>query len=369
MEFSRAFDTVTHAKLLFKLKAYGISGDLLNFISYFLSDRSDCTKVGNSYSSSTKIRSGIVQGSCLGPLLFVLFINDIVRNLNIDTTAKMYADDMKIYAKINIEQDAINFQKSLDAIYKWSKDWQLQISLHKCFIILLDRRSQRYGFNSFCFKLGDFIIDRKSTVRDLGVKVDAKLSFSDHISRIVMTAYQRSNLIFRSFTSKNPASLIRAFKVYVRPLLEYNSQVWSPITMKDIISIEKVQKQFTKRISECKNLTYYQRLKKFNLESLEVRRLRADLKFTYKLLFSKIGNDYSKFFIVQKPADRQLRSHDHQIRPVHKLTSVRSNHCLFYRIATVWNSLPPTTNFSSVNAFNNSISAQHLIKYCKFNFG
>lgn len=367
VDFSRAFDSVTHAKLLHKLKSYGISGELLEFIGYFLFDRSHCTKVGNSYSSSTKIRSGIVQGSCLGPLLFVLFINDIVRNLNIETTAKLFADDIKIYAKINTEQDATNFQKSLDIIYKWSKDWQLEISLHKCFIILLCRHSR--GFNSFSFKLGDFIIQQKPSVRDLGVEVDEKLTFTNHVSNIVMNASQRSHLIFRSFTSKNPASLIRAFKIYVRPLLEYNSQVWSPITIKDITSIEKVQKQFTKRIPGCKNLTYYQRLKKFNLESLELRRLRADLKFTYKLIFNKTAVDYTKFFIIQTPTDRQLRSHNYQIRPVKRLKTNRSNQCLFYRIANMWNNLPPTTNFSSITSFESSIPSDFFIKFCKFNFG
>ena len=369
VDFSRAFDSVTHAKLLHKLKSYGISGELLDFISYFLADRSHCTKVGNSYSSSTKIRSGIVQGSCLGPLLFVLFINDITRNLNIETTAKLFADDIKVYAKINTEQDAINFQKSLDIIYKWSKDWQLEISLHKCFIILLGTHSQRYCFNSFSFKLGDFIIQHKSTVRDLGVEVDEKLSFSNHVSNIVMNASQRSHLILRSFTSKNPASLIRAFKIYVRPLLEYNSQVWSPITMKDITSIEKVQKQFTKRIPGCKTLTYYQRLKKFNLESLELRRLRADLKFTYKLIFNKTAADYTQFFTIQTPTDRQLRSHSYQIRPTQRVRTNRSNHCLFYRIATIWNTLPPSTNFTSLTTFTNSIPIDFLIRFCKFNFG
>ena len=274
---------------------------------------------------------------------------------------------MKLYGAINTELDAVNFQKSLDVIYYWSKDWQLEISLHKCFIILLDRHLQPSVFKSYPFKLGDYVLQHKSTVRDLGVTVDEKLSFSDHVSTIVMNAHQRSNLIFRSFTSKNPTSLIRAFKIYVRPLLEYNSQVWSPITMCDIISIEKVQRQFTKRIPGCKNLTYYQRLKKFNLESLELRRLRADLKFMYKLIFKKIGIDYSHFLTIRPPADRQLRSHDYQIRPIHKFTTVRSNHCLFNLMITVWNALPPTTNFS-VHSFSKSIPIDFLISHCKVNF-
>ena len=281
---------------------------------------------------------------------------------------KLFADDLKLYAAINTELDAANFQKYLDIIYHWSTNWQLDISLHKCFIIMLDRHAQSSIFKSYCFKLGNHVIEYKSTVRDLGLEVDEKLAFTDHISKITMTAHQRSNLIFRFFNSKDPHSLVFAFNVYVRSLLEYNSQVWSPIAMADIICIEKVQKQFTKRISGCEKLNYHQRLTKLNLESLEVRRLRADLKFMYKLIFKKVDLDYSKFFILQDSSNRQLRSHNFQIRPIHSLTNLRSNHCLFYRAATIWNALPPKTNFSSLNSFSTSIPADFLIRYCKFNF-
>ena len=253
VDFARAFDSVTHTKLLRKLQMYGISGDLLDFISFYLSNRNHCTRVGNSLSSFAKIRSGVIQGSCIGPLLFVLFINDITNSLCPGSKAKLFADDLKLYATIETALGVAYFQKCLDIIFKWSKDWQLEISYLKCFIILLDRRLNA----TFCrpiFKLGDHVLEYKSTGSDLGVNIDEKLSFTDHISKIAMKAHQRSSLILRSFTSRDTNSLVRAFKVYVRPILEYNSQVWSPIAMKDIMAIEKVQKRFTKKNSWLQKL-------------------------------------------------------------------------------------------------------------------
>ena len=367
VDFARAFDSVTHTKLLRKLQMYGISGDLLDFISFYLSNRNHCTRVGNSLSSFAKIRSGVIQGSCIGPLLFVLFINDITNSLCPGSKAKLFADDLKLYATIETALGVAYFQKCLDIIFKWSKDWQLEISYLKCFIILLDRRLNA----TFCrpiFKLGDHVLEYKSTGSDLGVNIDEKLSFTDHISKIAMKAHQRSSLILRSFTSRDTNSLVRAFKVYVRPILEYNSQVWSPIAMKDIMAIEKVQKRFTKKIPGCKNLTYHQRLNKLNLESLELRRIRADLKFTFKLIFNKTALKNKDFIIINNSNERQLRSHNYQIRPIHKLNTVRSNQNFFNRIVTIWNELPSTTNFNSINSFTNSISKDFLARHCKLNF-
>jgi len=115
------------------------------------------------------------------------------------------------------------------------------------------------------------------SVSDLGVTTNKSLCFSDHIADITHKAHQRANLIHRCFISKNTSLLVRAFKTYIRLMLEYNSPVWSPSVKKDIILIESVQRHFTKRIPGLATMTYHSRLKLLNLKSLEMRRLRADL--------------------------------------------------------------------------------------------
>ena len=117
------------------------------------------------------------------------------------------------------------------------------------------------------------------------IVVHPHLSFSQHIEKITCKAHQQANLIHRCFASKQRDLLVKAFITYARPILEYNSLLWSPTLKKDIISIESVQRKFTKRIPGMSGLSYHSRLKALNLESLELRRLRADLLLAYKILF------------------------------------------------------------------------------------
>ena len=368
IDFQRAFDSVTHEKLKYKLKSYGITGSLLDFIEFYLHSRSHCTRVGSKLSNSAKIRSGVIQGSCLGPILFVLFVNDIVDKLHCHTTAKLYADDVKLYAAINIEQGYVNLQISLDIIYRWSLEWQLCISFQKCFILLLNTHLRRDFLDKFVFKIGNNILEYKPVARDLGVLVDYHLTFSNHIAEITKKAHQRANLIFRCFNSNHIDSLLKAFTTYVRPLLEYNSQIWSPITVNDNFKIEQVQKQFTKRLPGLSNLTYLQRLQTLGLDSLELRRLRLDLTLLYKIIFNKTGLESKNFIFIQSQESRQLRSHRYQIRPVHKFKTARSGRCLFSRVTSVWNGLPADTNFTSLKTFMDSLSKNYLILQCKLNF-
>ena len=123
-----------------------------------------------------------------------------------------------------------------------------------------------------------------STVKDLGITFDKNLSSTSHVISVVFTANQRVNLLLRSFLTRNRTVLVKAYITYVKPILEYGSVVWSPYETGDISCIEKVQRSFTKRLPGLKNFTYRNQLAIINLETLECRRLRADL--CYRIVFS-----------------------------------------------------------------------------------
>jgi len=131
IDFQKAFDSVVGSKLGHKLISYGISGSLLDWLSAFLSDRVQTVKVNNRFSDYVSVKSGVPQGSVLGPVLFLLYVNDLVDLFGPGLTAKMFADDVKIYAVINDVNDTVTFQAGLDALDAWSIDWQLPISLNK----------------------------------------------------------------------------------------------------------------------------------------------------------------------------------------------------------------------------------------------
>jgi len=132
------------------------------------------------------------------------------------------------------------------------------------------------SYKSYSMYIDDNILKHESTCRDLGVKVDQKLSFTPYICDIVAKAKQRMSLLLRSFLTKDPTILMLGFKTYVLPIVDYCSPVWSPHYMKDIQLIESVQRQFTKRIPCLRNYSYPERLKFLNQVTLERRRLECD---------------------------------------------------------------------------------------------
>ena len=122
-------------------------------------------------------------------------------------------------------------------------------------------------------------------ITDLGICISNNLKFRTHINNIVSKAHQRASLILRCFKCRDPAILLKAFVVYVRPLVEYCSQVWSPISLTDINKLERVQRRFTSRLRGMQEgLSYCDRLSKLNLQTLELRRLLADLIFIFKVI-------------------------------------------------------------------------------------
>ena len=137
---------------------------------------------------------------------------------------------------------------------------------------------------NFCNTVNNVEIDTVRQTRDLGVIVDSKLKFSAHIAKIVSTAKQRTALLFRAFLTRKSNILIIAYTSYILQILEYCSPIWSPHSVQDILQLESVQRNFTKRIPGLQTMPYNDRLNALNLISLELRRLHFDLTFCYKLL-------------------------------------------------------------------------------------
>ena len=278
VDFSRAFDSLSlslsHAKLLHKLSAYGISGNLYFWIQSFLSNRIQYVRIHQTLSSSLPVVRGVPQGSVLGPLLFTLFMNDIADNFEPNINTKLFADDVKLYSEFSIlsaNQDAQNFQNHLNYIQNWASLWQIDISYSKCNILSLGKPCDAL----FSFSQGTSVnlITKSDMVKDLGILIEPNLKFDRHINEIISRANQRAALISRSFLSRNIQNLIRAYKIYVRPILEYSSPAWSPCLKYHINALESVQRRFTKKLPGLSELTYAERLSNLNLQTLEHRRL------------------------------------------------------------------------------------------------
>ena len=362
IDFSRAFDSVVHSKLIYKLRSYGIAGNLLSWIEDFLTNRHQAVRVGNNISDFADVGSGVPQGSVLGPLLFLFFINDISDLFGTDLVIKLYADDVKIYVAIDNISSSDNLQVGLNALIKWCEDWQLNVSINKCNVLHIGAKNSchTYTMNAFCLPSV-----RLST--DLGVLVDSKLRFTDHYAAIVAKAHQRAALILRCFKCRDPCILYKAFTTYVRPLLETCSNVWCPVYKCDVDYIEKVQRRFTKRLYGLHDLSYTERLHFLAAETLEARRLKLDLVMMFKILHNLVDLNISDFFTLSNV----VQTRGHCLKLIKPIATVNARQFSFAcRRIDSWNSLPASVVIApSIAAFkrmlNNVDLSQYLIYSCR----
>ena len=262
VDFSRAFDSVVHSKLIYKLQNYGIEGKLLNWITSFLSNRSQRVVLDNTYFTSSPVLSGVVQGSVLGPLLFLIFINELITVCNGTSELVLFADDVKLYTIASFDTASIDLQNSLDELYSWSEKWQLSINISKCHFMTVHNQSSSFVCRSY--HINHVEIAKTASVNDLGILMQCNLNFSTHISNIITKASQRCAAFFRGFVSRDLFLVRKFFIVYIRPLLEYNTCIWNPTKRYLINKLESVQRHFTKRFHHFTNYITHSVLKPSN---------------------------------------------------------------------------------------------------------
>ena len=361
LDIAKAFDSVSHSKLLHKISKYGISGNFFAWIAAFLKDRRQAVQVNDSRSEFASVTSGVPQGSVLGPILFLIYINDLAGTLR-DCSICIFADDSKIYFKADTMEDTVKIQRDIDRIFQWCNDWQLSIAAAKCNILHVGRTNIRTVYS-----MGHSVIPLASNIRDLGVIVSEDLTFSNHICKMCSTAMQRVNLIFRAFTTRDSDILLKTFITYVRPLVEYNAPVWSPFLLRDIKLIEKVQRNFTRRIYGLENLSYKQRLDALSLHTLESRRVVFDLVEVFKIVKGISYLQFNDFFVYK--SDARTRGHNLQLR-MRRIPRLELCKQFFaFRVVNIWNSLDQNVvNLRSVEKFKSSLNPESLLRFCKLEF-
>ena len=359
IDFQKAFDSVVYAKLCHKLRAYGLSGKLLDWLSDFLFERVQAVKVNSKVSEFVSVNSGVPQGSVLGPVLFLLYINDLTDLFGPGLSVKLFADDVKIYAVINDVSDVDALQSGLDLLCKWSVDWQLPISINKCNILHFGRSN-----NGHTYHLNSIDLPNVRDVTDLGVLLDSNLRFIKHYRLIANKAHHRASLILRTFKSRDRYLLFKAFTVYVRPLLEYCSPVWAPVYKTDIGIIERVQRRFTKRLYGLCSLSYVERLNVLGAETLELRRLKCDLLMVFKIIHKLVCIDFDEFFAL----NNYSHTRGHCFKLVKPLCNNNARQFSFAcRCIDAWNSLPPHVVCStSLYAFKLGINCHNFKQFLKY---
>lgn len=344
-DYQKAFDSVPHQRLLSKLDTFGLKGNIKNWIRSYLTDRKQRVCINGSNSEWSNVSSGVPQGSVLGPLLFVLYINDLP--MVTDCVVKLFADDTKLYGPAKTIEDCQKIQNDIDRMVEWSKRWQLRFHPDKCKILKIGD-----GHVEYDFQLGGAALSETQQEKDLGVIMDSTLTFKQHMADKIAKANQVASMIRRSFHHLDVKMLADLFKSRVRPVLEYATSIWQPFLKADIINMEKVQRRATKLVGAIKNLPYSERLKTLRLPSLEYRRRRGRMIEVYKILHHHYKTNFP--WLILDPSGR-TRGHTLKLLKPRRKTKMKSQ-AFSTTVINDWNSLPENVVMApTMNAFKNCL--------------
>ena len=289
LDFQKAFDKVPHQRLILKLKSHGMGNSIINWIEQWLTDRRQRVVVDGEVSSWKSVLSGVPQGSVLGPILFLGYINDLEEGV-IGKILK-FADDTKLFTKTKEIGDKKFLQDDIDKLVKWSEKWQMLFNFGKCKCLHIGP-----GNTSMTYEMGGTILSTTVKEKDLGVTMNANMKVSEQCRIAASKGNQVLGMIRRNISYKDKSLIVPLYKAIVRPHLEYCIQAWSPYLRKYIDMLEKIQRRATKLITGLRDLRYEERLKECGLTTLETRRLRGDQIEVFKILNGYENIDSNIFF-------------------------------------------------------------------------
>ena len=342
LDCKKAFDTVPHCRLIVKLKALGVQGNVLRWVENFLSNRRQRVSIRGSVSEWLPVESGVPQGSVLGPVLFLFYINDLVDGL--ECPILLFADDAKIYKEIRTPEDAEALIRDMKKIEEWSNKWLLVFNEEKCATMHIGSRNQKVDY-----KLNEKTLKKTELEKDLGVFISHDLKPSQHVSKVAAKANKIVGLMKKNFDYLDAETILSIHCAIIRPILEYAVQSWCPYLQKDIDELEKVQHRVTKLVPGLYDWSYEDRCRELKLPTLQQRRLRGDLIETYKILNGYEGSDYNKFF---KLREGSTRGHYWKLEKREHINSQVRQGWFAIRVVNPWNSLPSNVvNAPSIATF------------------
>ena len=328
LDISKAFDRVNHILLVEKLKNYGISGNLLSWLQDYLTDRYVQVQVDGALSERIPVTSGVPQGSVLGPILFLLFVNDIPELIH--SRILLFADDIKIWTRVKNVEDCYRLQHDLDALSDWSLKNKLPFNLKKCKMLQLGT-SHNYSYH-----LGSMNLEWASEEKDLGVWITSSLKSERNCVQVYNKTSRILGMLRRVFGHFTHKTLTFVMNTYLRPVMEYAIQAWAPWQQKDKELFQRIYHRATKSVIGLHAKTYEERIKILDLFDSNYRRIRGDLILMYNIQHS---SDHPLKSLFKPGSERVTRQHRFSV----EVPSSRSNcrrHFFAVRVCFVWNSLP-----------------------------
>ena len=334
LDFSKAFDKVNHSKLLWKLHQYGIRGHVLNWVRAFLGSRSQRVVIEGEESESIPVTSGVPQGSVLGPILFLIYINDLPDE--VCSQVRLFADDTALYLTMESEDSGSTLQSDLDILSMWETRWDMEFNPSKCQVVHV-AGSKRPVKRDYI--LHGQVLESVTCAKYLGVDISCSLTWNSHIDRITGSANRTLGFVRRNIKTRMSKVRETAYNTLVRPQLEYASAVWDPHNKNRISQIEQVQRRaarwtvsnFDRKASVTKIV------QDLGWRTLDQRRADARLCLFFKILHGLVAIPLPDY--IQHSTRISRYCHSMTFRQVS--TSTDYYKYSFFPLAIVqWNALP-----------------------------
>jgi len=352
-DLAKAFDMVPHDRLLNKLRDSSKDTYIVNWIEDYLKERKQRVVIRGAESTWLDVYSGVPQGSVIGPLLFLIYVNDIPDEIK--SNLNMFADDTKMMSVVNSEANIRGVEKDLEKLEEWTVRNRMKFNVGKCSVMHCGSKNEKHEYRLYGQEI------RKSECeKDLGVLINADMKFKDQVSAAIKKANRTLGLIKRNFEFINREAFEVLYGVLVRPKLEYAIQLWSPYQVGQKDNIERTQRRATKLVKSIKNRSYQERLRYLNLMTTQERRDRGDSIMTYNILNNNL--DLGKYKLVMSKEQR-TRGHSLKLEVSRSRTEIRRN---FFtnRIVNRWNKLrQETVNRTSTDAFKKAYDQDIPLTY------
>ena len=204
---------------------HGVQGKTLGWTEPFLAGRTQCVVLDGEASSELSLSSAVPQGSVLGPILFLLYINDLPDHIH--SQVRLFADDTAMYLAVQKQEDSATLQNDLNNLQEWEQLWDMEFNPSKCQVLHIARSRKPIHRN---YTMHGQVLESVDYARYLGVDISSDLNFSNHINRIRANASKSLGFLKRNIKTKHCGIREAAYKTVVRPQLEYASPIWSPYT-------------------------------------------------------------------------------------------------------------------------------------------
>ena len=308
-------------------------GNYLNWVKSYLQNRTQCTLIDGQTSNESLVSSGVPQGTVLGPLFFLCFINDLPDV--VASQIRLFADDALLYRQIDSPLDQNILQSDLDSLFKWSSDWCMEFNPNKCYVLSTILKTKPLKFT---YQLAGHNLESVKSSCYLGVTLDSKISWIPHINNVVAKATRSLNFLSRNLYGCPSHVKEKAYFIYVRPQLEYASQVWSPQTITGKKKLENIQSRagrfVTGRFKRTESITDI--MSSLNWPTLECRRDLTDLSTCHKILHNKLAVPTQNIFV---PHHSCTRTNSQSFKNITCSVSAFGN-SYFPRTISSWNKLP-----------------------------